>query len=471
MFDRSNLKYFAEYFHEMDMNISCVSTQTTKYNFLFGPKRLKAPTYDWEKYQQERQPLDILQGYDFEKALGIGLILGYNNLAAIDIDGCVDEEIVYLILEKLGLPKDYSWVVKSGSQAGYHIIYRTKLPSIDYIRESRNLSNYQKLDNDFGKVDVNAYYPLYKKTLVFKNDQTILIDSNSFCKIEFKWKKHVILPPSIHASSKQYKFMHSIPTKLPCEVNFEELSKLQISLSGDAAAQSCQEGMSVDFNSPLLPNDNNFLIIDTETNGLPPNYTKDSNNAENWPRLLQITWLVCKKLMVSNDNVGGWQVDELFLLKRELRNITPVNFKLDSNSSLIHGISEEFLCETGEDLKKVLVDFLDVVRKCDGIIGHNIEFDINVIKAEMQRCGINGDEILDKKCYCTMKASADLCKIGDFPYKYPTLQEAYRCFLKKDLQIDHNSMYDSFITMKCYNEIDEFQYQPRANFGDLYMNI
>ena len=455
MFDRSNLKYFAEYFHKMNMNISCVSTQTTKYNFLFGPKRLKAPTYDWEKYQQERQPLEVLQSYDFEKALGIGLILGYNNLAAIDIDGCVDEEIVYLILEKLGLPKDYSWVVKSGSQAGYHIIYRTKLPPMDYIRKSGNLFRYQKVDNDFGKVDVNAYYPLYKKTLVHNNNQKITIDSNSFCKIEFKWKKHVILPPSMHASSRQYKFLHSIPTKFPIEVDFDALSELQLSLSGNAAVLSCNEGMTTDFSSPLRPDDNNFLIIDVETNGLPINPNQDFTHIDNWPRLIQISWLVCKELRVYNDDYCESLYD-LFLLKRELRNITPVNFKLDYNSSLIHGINEEFLGETGEDLKTVLVDFLEVAKNCDGIIGHNIQFDINVIKAEMRRCGINGDEILDKKCFCTMKSSTDLCKIGDFPYKYPTLKEAYRSFFKKDLQIDHNAIYDSFITMKCYNEI-EFQ--------------
>jgi hypothetical protein len=83
MIDRLSLKYYAEYFHEMDLNISCVSTQTTKNNFLYGPKRLKAPSHDWEKYQVERQPLEVLQNYDWEKALGIGLILGYNDIAAM----------------------------------------------------------------------------------------------------------------------------------------------------------------------------------------------------------------------------------------------------------------------------------------------------------------------------------------------------------------------------------------------------
>lgn len=448
MIDRLSLKYYAEYFHEMDLNISCVSTQTTKNNFLYGPKRLKAPSHDWEKYQVERQPLGVLQNYDWDNALGIGVILGYNNIAAIDIDGCVDEQIIKYILCYLNLPDDYSWVVKSGSQAGYHIIFRTQLPPREYKRNAYNV-RYQPVDNNFGMGEANAYYPLHENELELYGG--INIDANSFCKIEFCWKRHIVLPPSIHASSRNYKFLNSLPQSIPAEVDFELLSALQFQLGGNAAVSSSTSGLAVDYHQSLSPNSDNVLIIDTETNGLPLDHNKDFHHTNNWPRLLQLSWMVCKKL--NTEPLISYTWHQLFLLKRDTRNIRPFNFDLDQDSTLIHGITKDFLLEAGDELKTVLLDFLDIAAKCDTIIGHNIDFDLNVIKCEMKRCGISETTVLENKSYCTMKNSKDHCEIGEPPYKYPSLSETYNHFFNKQIGIDHNSVFDAFITMKCYNKL------------------
>src|SRR5690606_504952 len=112
----------AEYFHELGLNISFISNKTSKHNFLYDSKRLKAPFYDWKVFQSQRQTKEILDDYEWDKCFGIGIILGFNDIAAIDLDGCVNEEILKFILEYLHLPINYEWVIKSGSHAGYHII-------------------------------------------------------------------------------------------------------------------------------------------------------------------------------------------------------------------------------------------------------------------------------------------------------------------------------------------------------------
>ena len=38
---------------------------------------------------------------------------------------------------------------------------------------------------------------------------------------------------------------------------------------------------------------NKFLFIDVETNGLLLNYNKHYTDIDNWPRIVQIAWIIC----------------------------------------------------------------------------------------------------------------------------------------------------------------------------------
>ena len=54
-------------------------------------------------------------------------------------------------------------------------------------------------------------------------------------------------------------------------------------------------------------------------------------------------------------------------------------------SSKIHGITNEISETQGIELIKVFNEFFDDLKKVDNLIGHNIEFDINMIKVELMR--------------------------------------------------------------------------------------
>jgi DNA polymerase III epsilon subunit-like protein len=480
MTDNSIIKFYADYFYKMGFNISFLSNKPTEYNFIFGPKKLKAPSYEWEIFYERRQSPEELNSYNWDEVLGIGLILGFNNLAAIDIDGCVDQDILYDILQFLDLPKDYEWVVKSGSTAGFHIIFKTVLPEIDEdnIRPkfSEYFTDYQPIDSSFGKKEVNAYYPRFPLTY-----ENLKINENAFCKIEFKWKRHIIVPPSLHACGGKYKFINEIPTNPPEWIDFEKLHEFQHAVSGNAACDSMGEGYSVEMARNEFNGSNRALVLDIETNGLVLNNSKNNNETENWnetknwPRLLQISWGVCLNYRHHYYNdfylSEETKISHLYLVKREIRNIAINNFTLDPNASRIHGLNETFLLNMGEDLKEVLIELIHEINKCDFIVCHNVKFDIGVIMSEMERCGLSEFNIFkEKKFYCTMEQNVELCKIGNEPYKYPSLGELYKFCFKKPLIPVHNSIHDVLITIHCYNKSQELWFRRFEAYEKININ-
>ncbi|EPY6471821.1 3'-5' exonuclease [Clostridium sporogenes] len=56
------------------------------------------------------------------------------------------------------------------------------------------------------------------------------------------------------------------------------------------------------------------------------------------------------------------------------------------DSYLVHGFSDQFLKEKGEDKERVLKDFLEFVKDTV-VIGHNVTFDITILNSELQRLG------------------------------------------------------------------------------------
>lgn len=90
------------------------------------PLKFKRPMIEWEKWQTEIQTESDIEKMDWEHATGIGVIMGINDLASIDIDMAESFEVVEIFLNELGLEKDYSWIIQSGSGNGYHIYFRCK---------------------------------------------------------------------------------------------------------------------------------------------------------------------------------------------------------------------------------------------------------------------------------------------------------------------------------------------------------
>ncbi|MBE6052483.1 MAG: ATP-dependent DNA helicase [Clostridium sartagoforme] len=60
------------------------------------------------------------------------------------------------------------------------------------------------------------------------------------------------------------------------------------------------------------------------------------------------------------------------------------NKKSVEGSYKVHGFSDDFLMEKGEDKKKVLIEFTEF-SKDSVIVGHNVQYDINILTSELSR--------------------------------------------------------------------------------------
>ena len=181
----------------------------------------------------------------------------------------------------------------------------------------------------------------------------------------------------------------------------------------------------------------NYLFFDTETTGLPFNYEAPSSFLSNWPRMVQLSWILAD----ADYNV----------LSTHNHIIYPQGFFIPWAAARIHGITNQVAREYGEDLRTVLDWFLEDFQSATYLVGHNISFDQKVVGAELIRIGKH-DVMFTKPAICTMLASTDYCAIpsNSFGYKWPKLQELYTILFGHGFNDAHNSMNDVAATMECF---------------------
>ena len=204
------------------------------------------------------------------------------------------------------------------------------------------------------------------------------------------------------------------------------------------------------YQSYGIPFKNVKLFIDTETTGLPLNDKLPYTKIDNWPFLVQVA------LIIEDDNFG-------ILAKRSFI-LKPKNYIIPASSTKIHGISNKRAIDEGENRDKV-ISFLDKVLYCsDVIVGHNVTFDINVIKAEIIRVkGLDNSLFTKKehKIFDTMKMGINICKLSNLqifthqnsPYKYPKLDELYYKLFNQHFSNQHDAMSDIQATYDCYYKL------------------
>ena len=184
-----------------------------------------------------------------------------------------------------------------------------------------------------------------------------------------------------------------------------------------------------------------YLIYDTETTGLPKNFSAPVSDSDNWPRLVQIAW------QLHND------MGELIEVKNFI--VRPEGFTIPYNAEKIHGISTKRALEQGVDLSFVLKEFNKSISKSNFIVGHNISFDINIMGAEFYRTQIE-TSLMNEKTIDTKDVSTDFCAIpggrgGKF--KWPTLTELHIKLFDEGFNEAHNASADVEATTRCFLEL------------------
>ena len=112
------------------------------------------------------------------------------------------------------------------------------------------------------------------------------------------------------------------------------------------------------------------------------------------------------------------------------------NFILNSHckitNSHIHGITTE-ISQNGYDFSDIIDIFLNDIKKCDVIVGHNLNYDLNALEVELSR--INRwddiDYLFSKKFHDTMREAYKKFKLK----KFPKLVNLYKYFFGKEFYI------------------------------------
>lgn len=133
-----------------------------------------------------------------------------------------------------------------------------------------------------------------------------------------------------------------------------------------------------------------------------------------------------------------------------------LNVPIEITNSNIHGITSE-ISRKGYKFEEIIDIFMEDVKSCKMLIGHNLEYDLQALEIELARLERYDDidYLYNKNFYDTMKESIQLLKLrGKYgKYKYPKLQELYKYFFGCNFEGAHDAQNDIKSTLKCYIQL------------------
>jgi len=220
------------------------------------------------------------------------------------------------------------------------------------------------------------------------------------------------------------------------------------------------------------------LIFDTETTGLVPKTDHQKRlypALEEYPYMLQLCFVIY--------NLDTESIEQEYTEYIRVDDDVPILPIITQ----ITGITRDMCTSRGVDVSDAMTAFYDAYRRCGVVVAHNIRFDKEVIKAEMER---NHHAMVDRGCacpvalfhhvymrihgmssVCTMLDGARIAKqlppsgaISDpasdpsvpiriLPYKWPKLAELHRRLFGTVPEGLHDARVDVMACLRCFLEL------------------
>jgi DNA polymerase III epsilon subunit-like protein len=207
-----------------------------------------------------------------------------------------------------------------------------------------------------------------------------------------------------------------------------------------------------------------FLVFDTETTGLPSSKIINPDTLNLWPHIVQFSYVIYDTEI--NDIIET--SDRIVCVKE--------NINIPEESTKFHGITNKISKKNGINIELILNNFFRHFRNVDVIVGHNVLFDINMVKVELLRIiftnksNYSEDELKDykynlhfltnfKNISCTLQDSIELCNIktlnrfGKTYLKFPKLVELHEKLFESIPNNLHNSFNDILVTLRCFMKL------------------
>ena len=136
------------------------------------------------------------------------------------------------------------------------------------------------------------------------------------------------------------------------------------------------------------------FVFDTETTGFP---MKDGT-MEQQPYVVQFAGILGE---VSREN-GFVEIERVDIMVKP-------RISIPFSASQIHGIYDKDV-ENAPYIEEVIDQMLKYLNTSDVIVGHNVEFDEEIIRIQLARLGRKGD-YQPIKTLCTMRSSTEFCQL------------------------------------------------------------
>lgn len=180
-----------------------------------------------------------------------------------------------------------------------------------------------------------------------------------------------------------------------------------------------------------------LLFIDTETTGLPKNWTSPISEEENWPHAVQVSWIIYD---LNNKEVC-----------RQNHYVQIGDIKINPVAMQIHGITPAFLKDNGQEPNDILrLLEADLLKYKPWVIGHFIKLDYFVLGAAYYRLGLP-NPLAVLPVFCTMQATKNL--VHNPWLQSLRLNDLYKALFHQDQPQSHNAMKDAEATAKCFYEL------------------
>jgi hypothetical protein len=158
------------------------------------------------------------------------------------------------------------------------------------------------------------------------------------------------------------------------------------------------------------------LLLDTETTGF-------SNN----DKVLQLSYIIFNDIQII----------------KSFNKLIKIDASIKINNSFIHGITNERCLKEGIQLVPVLEILLNDLKYCRSIIGHNISFDIRMLKNEFKRNNIDYLLLESIQLEDTMSIHGARIKLG----------KLYEDLFNEKIINAHDAYYDVLATYKIYKKL------------------
>jgi DNA polymerase III epsilon subunit-like protein len=184
-----------------------------------------------------------------------------------------------------------------------------------------------------------------------------------------------------------------------------------------------------------------FIAFDTETTGLPKTRNAKFSNLDSYEecRLLSVALVEFD----SNFNeIGSYY-----------KIVKPEGYPVKATE--IHGITQEQADQEGEPFEDVMSEILSMFSNVSAVVGHNLNFDLNVLASEMARRNIATDFLNTFEHVCTLK----ICK--NIFYRRIKLSDLYFKLFNKRFDGAHNALADARAAGEVLIELSKFDLETK----------